>query len=41
MRFTKLLNKYVVDKVDNPLILANFLHNNIDNGSIELQILSL
>lgn len=41
LTFTKLVNTHIVDKVDNPLILANFLQNNVDKGSTELQVISL
>ncbi|CAD8183788.1 unnamed protein product [Paramecium octaurelia] len=41
LQFSKLINTHLVDKVDNPLILADFLQNSIDNGSLELKIHSL
>ncbi|CAD8072139.1 unnamed protein product [Paramecium primaurelia] len=41
LSFSKLINTHLVDKVDNPLILADFLQHSIDNGSLELKINSL
>ncbi|CAD8099461.1 unnamed protein product [Paramecium sonneborni] len=39
--FSKLINTHLVDKVDNPLVLADFLQNCVDNGNLELKINSL